>query len=180
MCCSQKGSLWSSRWISWTGEKQAFSNSTREGSSSTWKGINHHILWSWSSHCYRIPEWIIWFRVTCYIMSSYSRAVTAVTVSGLHDSLTRWLLGSLSDGRGDLTSGCRLTCSVGNWSVLVVLIRCFGLGATVTAWLYVAHLTDTQAACVTHQRRLSDVFLRRCLQEILELLLFLFFFPVEL
>lgn len=68
-CYSQKVSLQSSRWISWARGKRAFSNSTQEGASYTWKGINHHTT---RSPCYCIPEWIIWFGPTC---SSYSTLV---------------------------------------------------------------------------------------------------------
>lgn len=100
------------------------------------------LLHTWMNNLFRAHTLYV-------ILLSCSRCA----LSGLHDSLTWSLPDSLSDGRGGLTSGCRLTFSVGNWSVPVVLIRCLGLGASVMAWLCVAYLLRLkQAACVTHQQ----------------------------
>lgn len=71
VCCSHKVSLRSSRWISWTRGKQAFSNAT-QGGRELRLGRNlssHNIDLALLCPCCCILEWIIWFRLT--YMSSY-------------------------------------------------------------------------------------------------------------
>lgn len=67
------------------------------------------------------PPMLLYTRMTNFSLLSHQchQGCHAIVepLSGLHDSLTWSLQDSLPDGQGGLTSGCRLTCSVGNRSV---------------------------------------------------------------